>query len=131
MACPRATNPLPSQEPKIRVLQKTRTGYNQSPSLRKDGPMSVMKPDGRPAELPREHPLFWTAIETEFALEDQLRWKGVAMLTLHECCGWTMSMLGHAFGHPKGHCSRIVKKTKREMAERFKPPEGDQDRQAA
>jgi hypothetical protein len=71
--------------------------------------------------LPRASPEFWTTIEREWAGANHQRWKSLCMLHLYVHCGWSLRMLGLAFGHPKGHVSRILKAVKRELAERFEP----------
>ncbi|TWT43060.1 Sigma-70, region 4 [Thalassoglobus neptunius] len=57
--------------------------------------------------------------EIEWAGENPLRWKQLACLHLYTDHGWTLERIGRAFGHPKGHVSRIVRLTADQLRERF------------
>lgn len=68
---------------------------------------------------------FWQLIEQEFAGDDQLKWKYLAMLALRENAGWPLHSIGKVFGHPKGHVTRCLRRIKHLIAERFDREELD------
>lgn len=68
---------------------------------------------------------FWTLIEREFAGDDRLLWKYLAMLALRENAGWPLHSIGKVFGHPKGHVTRCLRRIKQLMRERFDREELD------
>lgn len=86
--------------------------------------MSVTKSNGTKIILPRSGPEhFWELISDNFAGDDKLRWKYLAMLALRENCGWPLHWIGAVFGHPKGHVTRCLKRIKEQLAEHFEPEE--------
>lgn len=88
--------------------------------------MSVVDRRDVKISLPRSGPdQFWQLIEQEFAGDDQLKWKYLAMLALRENAGWPLHSIGRAFGHPKGHVTRCLRKIKEQIGERFEPEELD------
>lgn len=84
--------------------------------------MSVVDQSGEKIVLPRmcELPETWSA----FAAEDPQRWKGVACVALH-LQGWPLERIGLAVGHSKGHVSRLVAETRRELEALYRqaPPD--------
>ena len=74
---------------------------------------------GQKVVLPRTSPELWTTLELQWAGEDPTRWKALGVLHLYVHCHWSVEMIGRAFNHPKGHVSRILKKVKTELSERF------------
>lgn len=62
---------------------------------------------------------FWQIVQRDFAAESGLKWKYLAMLALRENAGWSLEHIGLAFGHPKGHVSRVLEKIKQEIQDRF------------
>lgn len=88
--------------------------------------MSVVDRRQVKQDLPRDGiDPFWSIIEQEFAGDDALRWKYLAMLALRENAGWHLHAIGKAFGHPKGHVTRCLRKIKQQLAERFDREELD------
>ena len=89
--------------------------------------MSVIRPrrllpkgsyDGEKVVLPRTDQL-WTILEREWAGDDPLRWKQLAALHLYCHCRWTCEMIGHAWSHPRGHVSRMLRQTVSQLREIF------------
>jgi hypothetical protein len=82
--------------------------------------MTVINRYQEPVVLHQHHvDDLWTTFQTHFAGDDQQRWKGLAMLALHENLGWTHEQIGYAFGHPRGHVSRCVQLVKRQLRAQF------------
>lgn len=79
-----------------------------------------MNEQGGKVVLPRLEPdQLWETLARHYAGKDPRRWKRLAMVALHEEVGWPLSYIARLFGHHKGHVSRLVEKTKRELRERF------------
>lgn len=77
--------------------------------------MSVVDPRYVKLDLHRSGPdLFWELV-SEWAGDDALRWKYLAMLALRENGGWSMAAIGKAFGHDRGHVCRCVANVKRQI----------------
>ncbi|QDT36116.1 hypothetical protein Pan189_04710 [Stratiformator vulcanicus] len=71
--------------------------------------------------LPRTGPdHFWKTIQQHYAGEDELTWKRLAMVALRENAGWPIELIAAAFGHHKGHVSRSIEGTKKEIRKRFR-----------
>lgn len=64
---------------------------------------------------------FWNLIDENFDYNPETRWKCLAILALRENAGWKLEDIGTVFGHPKGHISRIIKRTKDLLREQFQP----------
>ena len=92
--------------------------------------MSVAKrfAEGEKVVLPRQPEKLWETIEREWAGDSKVAWRYLAILHLYVHCHWTTEMLGHAFGHSKGHISRIIRLTKGYLASRFERPPDDDKR---
>ncbi|MEX0716509.1 MAG: ParB N-terminal domain-containing protein [Planctomycetaceae bacterium] len=72
--------------------------------------------------LPRSGPTqFWERIRVNFAGDDPVRWKALVMFALRVECGWPLEMVGHAFGHTKGHVLRTLRQLGEDLRERFLP----------
>jgi hypothetical protein len=85
--------------------------------------MSVMNADKVKIILPRSGPdHFWTEIHRSYAGDDQRTWKYLAMFALRVNGGWALDHIGRAFGHPKGHVTRCLRRVERELREKFSPP---------
>ncbi|REJ76523.1 MAG: hypothetical protein DWQ34_05235 [Planctomycetota bacterium] len=85
--------------------------------------MSVMNRGKEKVILPRSGPDdFWTEVHRHYAGDDQLRWKYLAMLSLRTNADWPLECIGRAFGHPKGHVSRCLRKIQQELQTNFDPP---------
>jgi hypothetical protein len=85
--------------------------------------MSVMNVDKVKVILPRSGPDgFWTTVYRSYAGEDQRAWKYLAMFTLRVNGGWSIDNIGRAFGHPKGHVTRCLRRIEQELRENFEPP---------
>jgi hypothetical protein len=67
---------------------------------------------------------FWNTLQDHFAHTDPQQWKRLAMLALRENSGWTVEQIGRAFGHPRGHVSRLLQLTKQQIRSRFDVPHG-------
>ncbi|MFO1094633.1 MAG: hypothetical protein U0992_15205 [Planctomycetaceae bacterium] len=86
--------------------------------------MSTMNTDKVKVVLPRSGPdHFWTEIYRSYAGEDQRTWKYLAMFALRVNGGWAVDHIGRAFGHPKGHVTRCLRRIERELRENFAPPD--------
>lgn len=86
--------------------------------------MSVMNADKVKVILPRSGPdHFWMEIYRHYAGDDQRTWKYLAMFVLRVNGGWAVEHIGRAFGHPKGHVTRCLRKIEQELRERFEPPD--------
>lgn len=82
--------------------------------------MSVVNRVGGKIVLPRLGPDgFWQEVRDAYAGADPQKWKYLAMLALKVNCGWSLDMIGNAFGHERGHVSRSLSVLCREMKERF------------
>lgn len=84
--------------------------------------MSLRNPHGQQIELPRHganH--FWEIVQKHYAGSDQRCWRYLAILALRENAGWPLEQIGQVFGHPKGHVTRILRKVKQELKDRFRP----------
>lgn len=80
--------------------------------------MCTVTPDGRRADVLRAPvPELFTELEERWAGEDPQRWKWLLALVAHEYAGWTLERIGLALGHHRGHVSRMIEKTKRELQE--------------
>lgn len=85
--------------------------------------MSVMNVDKVKVILPRSGPdAFWTEVHRSYAGEDQRTWKYLAMFTLRVNGGWSLDNIGRAFGHPKGHVMRCLRRIEQELRDNFAPP---------
>lgn len=70
--------------------------------------------------LPRSGPdLFWQLLAEHYALEDEMRWRDLAILSLREIAGWTHERIGLAFGLNRGTVCRCLQKIKRELRQQF------------
>lgn len=90
--------------------------------------MSVVDRTGDKIILPRIGPdAFWDEIREEYAAADPYKWKHLAMLALKVNAGWSLDMIGNAFGHERGHVSRCLSVLCRELQEHFEwmPEEED------
>ena len=86
--------------------------------------MSVMNADKVKVVLPRSGPdQFWMEIYRSYAGDDQRTWKYLAMFVLRVNGGWAVDQIGRAFGHPKGHVTRCLRKIEQALRERFSPPD--------
>lgn len=56
---------------------------------------------------------------TSWAGTSEYRWKCLAMLSLHEICGWTYEMIGALFGIPRGQVSRNIRSAKEKLQDTF------------
>jgi hypothetical protein len=85
--------------------------------------MSIMNADKIKVILPRSGPDgFWTEVHRNYAGEDQRAWKYLAMFTLRVNGGWSLENIGRAFGHPKGHVMRCLRRIEQELRANFEPP---------
>jgi len=90
--------------------------------------MSVTLPNGVKIVLPTSGPeQFWGTIAEHYAGNDRRKWKYLVMLALRENAGWPLDWIGAAFGHPKGHVTRCLKKIKEDLREHFSQEELDVD----
>lgn len=80
---------------------------------------SIIKLDGSAADVAQAEPNVWNEVETRWAGSSRQRWKMLLCLTLYETCGWTCEMIGTAFGHARGHISRLVNQCRDELREEF------------
>lgn len=64
-----------------------------------------------------EHMAFWKEVQKRYAKGNERRWKYLSMLCLRVHSGWSLEMIGLAFGHPKGHVSRCLVAVKRDLLE--------------
>ncbi len=90
--------------------------------------MSTIDRFGGKVVLPRIGPDdFWNDVQTHYAGAEPLKWKSLAMLALRVNAGWSLDMIGNAFGHERGHVSRSLSLLCRELQDRFdwSPDEGD------
>ena len=79
--------------------------------------MSVVDGYGAKVTLDRVGPdAFWRVVVKEYA-GDERRWRYLAMLALRENAGWPLDRIGRAFGHPRGHVSRCLRKVRDELRE--------------
>ena len=86
--------------------------------------MSVMNAKRVKVVLPRTGPdEFWTEVHRSYAGEDQRVWKYLAMFTLRVNGGWAVEHIGRAFGHPKGHVTRCLRRIETELRDRFAAPD--------
>ena len=85
--------------------------------------MSCIRRNGAKTLLPRSGPdAFWSAVEEQFGQDDPRVWRYLAMLALRENTGWSLEQIGRAFGHPKGHVTRCLRRVEADLRERFAPP---------
>ena len=90
--------------------------------------MSAVDKNMVKVELPRTGAAhFWHLIANNFAGNDPLRWKYLAMLALRENAGWPLQWIGAVFNHPKGHVTRCLKRIKEQMRDHFQPEEFNVD----
>jgi len=83
--------------------------------------VSVMNSKEAKVLLPRSGPdQFWRTIQQHYAGEDEIVWKRLAMVALRENAGWPIELIATAFGHHKGHVSRSIEATKREIRRQFR-----------
>ena len=78
---------------------------------------------GGPEEL-------WREVRDHYAGADAKKWKYLAMLALKVNAGWSLEMIGNAFGHERGHICRSLSVLCREMQDRFEwlaDAESDED----
>jgi hypothetical protein len=94
-----------------------RTRYPDSPEL------------GKKVLLPRRSPDLWNTLERDWAGTDPDRWQRLSMLHLFVHCHWTLNMLEHLYGQPKGQISRTLRNVRKELADRFRPEPEDADEQ--
>ncbi len=82
--------------------------------------MSVMRPNKLKVNLTRSGPdPVWQLIRDEYAGDDPVKLKQLAMLALREGAEWPLEWIGDVFSHHKGHVSRCLQKTCRELRKRF------------
>ena len=82
--------------------------------------MTIIRQNGEKTLLPRLNGEdFWDLMHEQYAKERPDKWKGLAMLALRENAGWPLEKIGKVFGHHKGHVLRILKKTKKDLRNRF------------
>ena len=82
--------------------------------------MSTIDRHGGKVILPRIGPDdFWSAVREHYAGAEPTKWKYLAMLALKVNAGWSLDMIGNAFGHERGHVSRSLSALCRELQERF------------
>jgi len=80
--------------------------------------MSVVNRRGDKVILPRVGPeAFWDEVREGYAGADPCRWKYLAMLALQVNAGWSLDMIGNAFGHERGHVSRCLTTIRRDLQE--------------
>lgn len=97
--------------------------------------MSIINRWGGKVVLPRIGPdAFWSDVRTHYAGAEPQKWKTLAMLALRVNAGWSLDMIGNAFGHERGHVSRSLSTLCRELKERFdwlpadeSPPEAEEN----
>ena len=92
--------------------------------------MSTTNENNEKIILPRTYDEFWETIQAEWAGEDRMLWKYLAILHLRVHCGWKLEMISLAFGHPKGHVSRILKATIGRLRGKFAAPWDEWERLA-
>jgi hypothetical protein len=93
--------------------------------------MSMIDRWGGKVILPRIGPdEFWHDVRQHYAGDEPCKWKHLAMLALRVNAGWSLEMIGNAFGHDRGHVSRCLSALCRELQTRFdwSPEESDPDR---
>lgn len=83
---------------------------------------------GEKVVLSRDGRQMWRTIQREWAGDDPVRWKRLCILHLRVYCRWTNEMIGKAFGHPRGHISRIVASTKEELRAHFRLERSQKER---
>ncbi len=82
--------------------------------------MSIINRWGDKVILPRLGPdEFWSEVREHFAGAEHQKWKSLAMLALRVNAGWSLDMIGNAFGHERGHVSRTLSILCREFQDRF------------
>ena len=79
--------------------------------------MSVCNRHGLQVDLIRSGPDQFQRKLADFAGDNDLRWKYLAMLVLRENGGWHLDWIGKVFGHPKGHVTRCLRRVKRQLRE--------------
>lgn len=47
--------------------------------------------------------------------DDPQAWKRLAIAHLRHVCAWNLEQIGFAFGHPKGHISRLLRQADAEI----------------
>jgi hypothetical protein len=90
--------------------------------------MSMIDRWGDKVVLPRIGPDdFWEMVRRHYAQADPHKWKALAMLALRVNAGWSLEMIGNAFGHERGHVSRRLSVVCRELQETFdwSPDDGE------
>lgn len=75
--------------------------------------MSVVNEDGEKVTLHRQGGSVFEVIEREWAGQDRERWQRLAMVQLHEYCGWTEAHLGIMVARDQGTVHRQIQKTKK------------------
>lgn len=82
--------------------------------------MSIINRWGDKVILPRLGPdQFWNDVRAHYAGAEPQKWKALAMLALRVNTGWSLDMIGNAFGHDRGHISRSLTTLCRELKDRF------------
>lgn len=79
--------------------------------------MSIMK--AKEKVILERTDCFWTKLDKHWCSQKPLRWKYLAMVHLFCHCDWQISMIALAFGHPKGHVSRVIRSTLDSLRETF------------
>jgi hypothetical protein len=62
---------------------------------------------------------FWNTIQKHYAHDDPRVWRSLAMFALKETLGWTVDQIATAFDLHRGHVSRCVHTTRRELRRHF------------
>ncbi len=90
--------------------------------------MSTVNQKNLKVLLPRTGPdVFWQTIFDTFALDDDRKWRYLAMLALRENSGWPMEHIARLFKHKTGHVTRCLDRIKEELREVFLIAEPRQD----
>lgn len=71
---------------------------------------------------------FFSQLQEHWAGTSRLKWKSLAVVHLYCHMGWTLERIGLAFGHPKGHVSRIVRATVARLKDHFEVSLNDPER---
>jgi hypothetical protein len=82
--------------------------------------MSMINETGDKIVLPRIGPSdFWESVRRHYAGDSPTRWKALAMLALRVNAGWTLEMIGKAFGHERGAVSHKLTVVCQDLRDRF------------
>ena len=86
--------------------------------------MSTAKEDKTKIVLPRTGPeLFWEKILDNYAGDDPLRWRWLAMFALSDVCHWPVDRIAKTFEIAKGHVTRSINRVKDDLRDNFDLPD--------